>query len=212
LVSVAVTTSSVADRRRPAGFASTTVASCDEIGGCWRTAPRWRRRQWLPSHPAANCWRMGAGAAHRSCAPLAGEEVVHAREVGGWRGLGRAPGPRDRAAADPFAGEIAVENATEGGVRERYGALRRWRIAGRADSERARSTGASRPTSFVMPARRAIDEWSANKLGAAPGTSGRQASARARLAGELAKETVAVAQALGLPEATRAVELFAALG
>ena len=158
--------------------------------------------------------------AHGAPAPLvdearrsAGDEVVHARDVARLaRRWGALPGPVE-IAARPIRSleEIAVENAIEGGVRERYGAhlaVVQSQAAGDAETRalyRRIAPDELRHAELAF----AIDEWIAGKLGGAARRRVCEAkqAARARLVDELAKEpSPSLQRAVGLPDATRAVE------
>jgi rubrerythrin len=111
---------------------------------------------------------------------------------------------------------IAVENAIEGGVRERYGAQVALLQAQRASDAEMRAVFAAIAPDELRHAElaAAVDRWARERL---PMHARRRVDeARAIAIAELARASDEPAQALratlGLPDATRAQELIAALG
>jgi hypothetical protein len=203
--------------RRPAGLDSMALASVDEVG-------RWLAHAAALEAASVAAFRILESelTAHGAPATLieaarrsAADEIRHAEDVARLaRRFGALPGAVE-IAPQPIRSleEIAVENAVEGGVRERYGAhvaLLQARDAGDAETRALFAAIAPDELRHAELAG-AVDDWSARKLNAAARRRVSEAKelARGQLVEELAVEPPAdLRRAVGLPEATRAVELL----
>jgi hypothetical protein len=206
--------------RLPAGF-SAVALSAHEIVGEWlaRTAaletasvPAFRiLANELRAHGAPD---VLVGAALR-CAE---QEVRHAAAVTRLaRRFGAAALPIELALQPVRSLEaLVVENAVEGRVREAYGArlaAEQARTAGDAEVRAAFATIAPEERGHAELAG-AVDQWARGKLSSAARRRVDEAreQARARLARDLEGEAApTLRQLLGLPSATRAQDLVAAL-
>jgi hypothetical protein len=207
--------------RRPEGFDSTTVAACDEVGA-------WLARAAALEAASVSAFRILAVElrAHDAPASLIAaalrsteDETRHARAVARLARRRGALPARVTVPARPIRSlpAIAVENAIEGCVREAYGArLALEQARGAADSEtRAAFAQIAPDERRHAELATAIDDWARDRL--PPADRRRVTEARldalARLAREAAQESPAgFREALGLPDATRASDLVAALG
>ncbi len=152
----------------------------------------------------------------RSCLVARADEVRHAREVGDLaRAFGVVP-PRAEVGPSrvrPLV-EVAIENAIEGCVRETFGAL-----VGAWQGEHALVVRGAMKRIARDEARHAalgwrIHDWAMTRLGASE--RARVTSAMSRAIDELeaasrAEPNVVLARTLGLPNATQALALVAAM-
>lgn len=146
----------------------------------------------------------------------ADDERRHAADVATLaRRIGARPAPVVRGEHAPRAlFDVALDNATEGCVREAFGALTAVIQSGRAESASVRSAFAQIARDEARHALFSIglDDWARSRLSAAEvrRIDAARAEAGARLRRELETEASTVARtALGLPDATRAVDALA---
>ncbi len=207
--------------RRPAGLVSSGRSDCDQALGRFFAEAAHLEAASVPAFEQlrGELTRHGAPVALRDLALQAAlEEVQHARVTSALaRRFGAKPVPpalEPRAPRDLF--ELALDNATEGCVRETFGALVASRQAATAGDEGVRTAlaGIAEDETRHAELSWAIDGWARAQLSPAERLrlDAAQREALAELRAELARPVdPALVRGAGLPEAPQALAMLDAL-